>query len=174
MNYLLIITRVMDKAQTIKQETEDLLKKMIGNFEVEVEEEGDMHHVIIKTEEEAPTVIGRHGETIRSIQKILEVILYKTFNEPVYLLVNVNDYREKQKERLEDMATQMADRVRSSKRSTHVRGLSSYERKIMHEYITSSYSDLTTYSVGEGRDRHLVVDLKGNKPEDSDENNNED
>jgi spoIIIJ-associated protein len=152
----------MNKTETIKTEAEELLKKMIGKCDIEVEEEGEVHHVIIKTEEDAPTVIGRHGETIRAIQKILEVVLYKTLGEPVHLLVNVNDYREKQKERLQGIASEMAQKTQSVKRSTHLRGLSSYERKIVHEYVTSNYPELTTYSVGEGRDRHLVIDLKEN------------
>ena len=155
----------MDKAQTIKTETETLLKKMIDTCEVEVQEDNGIYHVIIKTENEAPTVIGRHGETIRAIQKILDVILYKTIGEPVDILVNVNDYREKQKERLEGIASEIAEKTQATRRSSHFRGLSSYERKMVHEYITAQYPDLTTYSVGEGRDRHLVIDLKENKPE---------
>ncbi|QQG44511.1 MAG: KH domain-containing protein [Candidatus Roizmanbacteria bacterium] len=154
----------MDKAQTIKKEAEELLGKMIDNFEVEIEEDNGVYQVIIKTEENAPTVIGRHGETIRAIQKILEVVLYKTLGESVPLLVNVNDYREKQNQRLESLAAQMAEKTQSAKRATQMRGLSSYERKVIHEYITTNYPNLTTYSVGEGRDRYLVVDMKGNEP----------
>lgn len=153
----------MDKAETIKTAAEELLGKMISNFEVEMEEDNGVYHVIIKTEEDAPTVIGRHGETIRAIQKILEVVLYKSLGEPVSILVNVNDYREKQKERLRDIASQMAQKTQETKRASHLRGLSSYERKIVHEYITNDYPDLTTYSVGEGRDRHLVIDTKNNE-----------
>lgn len=153
----------MDKVQTIKTEAEELLKKMIDKFELDVEDDNGVYHIIIKTEEEAPTVIGRHGETIRAIQKILEVVLYKKFSEPVSILVNVNDYREKQKERLEGMANEYASQTQSSKGPNYIRGLSSYERKVIHEYITRNYPDLTTYSVGEGRDRRLVVDLKGNE-----------
>lgn len=154
----------MEKVEIIKSETEALLKKIIEKFEVEVQEDNGVFYIIIKAEEEAPTVIGRHGETIRAIQKILEVILYKKFNEPVSILVNVNDYREKQKERLESLAAEFASKTQSIKEPTSIRNLSSYERKIIHEYITKNYPDLTTYSVGEGRDRRLVVDLKGNEP----------
>lgn len=155
----------MDKIQTIKTEVEELLNKMINEFEVDVKEENGMYQVIIKTQEEAPTVIGRHGETIRAVQKILEVILYKKFNEPVSLLVNVNDYREKQKERLEALASETAAKTQNTKEPSYIRGLSSYERKMIHEYITANYPDLTTYSVGDGRDRRLVIDLKSNEPE---------
>lgn len=154
----------MEKRETIKSETEELLKKMIDKFEVEVEEESDIFHIVIKAEEEAPTVIGRHGETIRALQKILEVVLYKKFGEPLSILVNVNDYREKQKERLEALASQYAEKTQSTKEASFIRGLSSYERKVIHEYVTTNYPDLTTYSVGEGRDRRLVIDVKGNEP----------
>ena len=147
----------MDKIKTIKSETEELLKKMIDKFEVEASQEEEVFHVVIKTEEEAPTVIGRHGETIRALQKILEVILYKKFGEPIDLLLNVNDYREKQVERLGGIAKDIAERVKSENKEVPIRSFSSYERKIIHEYIAKNYPDLTSYSVGEGRDRQLVV-----------------
>lgn len=154
----------MDKQTAIKTATEELLTKMISTFEVEVQEDEGVYQILIKAEDEAPTVIGRHGETIRAIQKILEVILYKQFNEPLSILVNVNDYREKQKERLEGLANQFAEKAKTSKEPAYIRGLSSYERKMIHEYITNNYPDLTTYSVGEGKDRQLVVNLKSNEP----------
>ncbi len=150
----------MDKTETIRQETEELVKKMIDKYEIDIEEEDGIHHVIIRTEEEAPTIIGRHGETIRSIQKILEVILYKKLGEPVNILVNVNDYREKQRERLETLAKQSIDRVKQEQKPVYLRGFSSYERKIIHEYITQNFPEFTTYSIGEGKDRRLVVNLK--------------
>ena len=150
----------MDKIQTIKTETEELLNKMISKYEVEVMDDGGIFQVIIKTDEEVSTVIGRHGETIRAIQKILEVILYKKFNERVEILVNVNDFREKQKERLETMAREYADQTRATGTAGYIRSLSSYERKLIHEFVTEKYPDLTTSSVGEGRDRQLVIEVK--------------
>jgi|SRR3989338_2328045 len=150
----------MDKLQTIKSEADELLKKMIEKFEVDVTQEEDVFHVVIKTEEEAPTVIGRHGETIRALQKILEVILYKKFGETVDLLLNVNDYREKQVERLEGIAKEIAQRVKNENHEVPLRSFSSYERKVIHEYIAKNYPDLTSYSVGEGRERQLVVSAK--------------
>lgn len=150
----------MDTTKTIQVEAEELLKKMIGTSDVTVEQDGEMYHVIIKAEDDAPTVIGRHGETIRALQKILEVILYKQLGKPVDLLVNVNDYREKQKERLEGIAESLAQRALEEKREVTLRSFSSYERKVIHEYIANKFPELTTYSVGEGRDRQLIVKQK--------------
>lgn len=155
----------MDKTKTIKAEAEGLLKKMVDKFDLEVSEDENIFYVIVKTEEEAPTVIGRHGETIRALQKILEVILYKKFGESVELLVNVNDYRERQRERLEQLAARTAERVVDFKSASYLKGLSSYERKIIHEYVVGNYPNLASYSVGEGGDRRLVVDLKENVPQ---------
>ena len=155
----------MDKIQTIKTETEELLNKMINKFEVEVADDGGVFQVIIKTDEEVSTVIGRHGETIRAIQKILEVIFFKKFNEPINILVNVNDYREKQKERLETMAREYAENTKTTGNEGYIRNLSSYERKLIHEYITANFPELTTLSVGEGRERYLVVSVKDKNTE---------
>lgn len=154
----------MDKTEIIKKETEEILSKMINKFTVEIEQEDKIYHIIIKADDEASIVIGRHGETIRSLQKILEVIFYKKFGEPVEILVNVNDFREKQKERLEALANEYAQRVQTTQSPSFIRNLSSYERKVIHEYITEKYPDLTTYSIGEGKDRRLVIDLKSNPP----------
>ncbi len=151
----------MDKISIIKAEADGLLKKIINTFELEVTEDSGMYQVIIKTESDAPTVIGRHGETIRALQKILEVILYKQFGQPVDLLVNVNDYREKQKERLEGIAESVAQRVKTEKREAPLRSFSSYERKVIHEFIAANHPDLESMSEGEGKERHLIVRLKG-------------
>lgn len=150
----------MDKITTIKTETEELLSKMINKFEVEVADDGGIFQVIIKTDEEVSTVIGRHGETIRAIQKILEVILYKKFNERVEILVNVNDFREKQKERLETIGKEYAEQTKSTGTAGYIHSLSSFERKLIHEFITTNYPELTTSSVGEGRERQLVIEVK--------------
>ncbi|PJC31878.1 hypothetical protein CO051_03670 [Candidatus Roizmanbacteria bacterium CG_4_9_14_0_2_um_filter_39_13] len=150
----------MDKVETIKNLTQELLDKMVDNVTIEVQEEEGMYHVNINTEEDAPTVIGRHGETIRAIQKILEVMLYKATQERVSVLINVNDYREKQVERLQYIADQSVEKVQERNTASYLRGFSSYERRIMHEYVGKKYPELTSYSVGEGRDRRLVIDLK--------------
>lgn len=154
----------MEKKQTVQTETEALLKKIVSQYTLEVIEDAGAFQIIIKTEE-APTLIGRHGDTVRSFQKILEVILFQQFKEPVRILINVNDYREKQTERLNEMAREYAQKTIDSKMAGYISDLSSYERRIIHQLITTEFPDLTSYSVGEGRDRQLVVDLKENAPQ---------
>lgn len=147
----------MDKTELIKKEAEELLKKMVDQFELEVKEENGTYFILIKSENPG-TIIGRHGETIRSLQKILEVIFFKRFGESITILVNINDYREKQKERLEKIAANIAQKVIETKNPKRLSSFSNYERKIIHEFITKNYPQLTSYSVGEGLERTLVVE----------------
>ncbi len=151
----------MDTTSSIKTFAEYIISKILNTYEIEVEQIDDIYHIIIKTEDEASTIIGRHGETIRAFQKILEVMLYKDMGESVRILVDVNDYRAKQKERLEYIAEQHASKVSETSAPAYLRGFSSYERKIIHEHVTSKFPELTTYSTGEGKDRRLVITLKG-------------
>ena len=65
----------MDKLQIVETEAKDLLSKILDNVDIEVTEDHGLFHILIKTETEAPVVIGRHGETIKAIQKILEVVM---------------------------------------------------------------------------------------------------
>ncbi len=102
----------MDKVKVIKSEALDLLSKIIDKPDLEVTDENGSFMVIIKAEEDAPVIIGRHGETIKSIQKLLEVILYKKFEESVEVLVNVNDYREKQQERIQEITDKYAAKTK--------------------------------------------------------------
>jgi len=149
----------MKKIEIIKKETEELIKKLIDNFNLEITEENGVFHINIQTKE-ASTIIGRFGETVRSLQKILEVILYKIFNQSVEILVNVNDFRQKQKQKLENLVENLAKKVEETGKKETLSNLSSYERKIIHQLIATQYPNLTSYSTGEGRLRKLVIAAK--------------
>lgn len=155
----------MDHTQTVQTYADYIVSKILDQYEIEVIRDEELYQVVIKTEEEASTIIGRHGETIRSFQKILEVMLYKDLKEPIKILVDVNDYRAKQRERLEYIADQHATKVSETSAPAYLRGFSSYERKIIHEYVTSTYPELTTYSLGDGKDRRLVITLTSDDQE---------
>jgi len=148
----------MEKTEIIKKETESLLKKLINDFTIEITEEDEVFHINIKTNE-AATIIGRFGETIRSFQKILEVILFKIFNQPTNILVNVNDFRQKQKEKLERLVENTVQKVKETGKE-EVKNLSSFERKLIHQMIAQNYPELTSYSSGEGKMRTLIITKK--------------
>lgn len=150
----------MIKQEIIKTEIEELLNKIGVKFKLEIIQEKDIYKVQINTEEDASLLIGRFGETLQSLQRVLEAILFKRFNENVDVIVNINDYREKQKERLEEIAKRTADEVILEGNERFLHSFSAFERKIVHEYITLNYPDLTSYSEGEGNERRLIIAKK--------------
>lgn len=154
----------MDTVQTIQTSAQTIVDLMVTGATVEVVEEDAMFKIFIQAGDNAPAIIGRHGDTIRSLQKVLEVVCFNKLGTRIDLMVNVNDYREKQVERLQNIALEIADKVRAERRPMPFRGLNSYERRIVHEYITKTHTDLTTYSTGEGRFRELVIDLQTGSP----------
>jgi len=149
-----------EKLALVEKEAKELVAKLIDDFNLQIVKDEDVFRIKIKTETEPATLIGRHGETIRAVQKILEVILYKKLGESTNILVNVNDFREKQQERLQERVRELAEQVRNESRSVYLRNLNSYERKLVHQYVTDNYPDLTTESVGTGRNRQLIIRFK--------------
>ena len=148
------------KIALIEKEAKELVAKLISDFKLQVIEDEGVFRIKIETETEPATLIGRHGETIRAVQKILEVILYKKLGESTNILVNVNDFREKQQKRLQERVQELADQVRSEARPVYLKNLNAYERKLIHQYVTNNYPDLTTESIGVGRNRQLIIRFK--------------
>lgn len=151
----------MDKQKVIHDLADEILKKLGVDYKLSVKEEEGVYLLQIDSVEHAPILIGRYGETLQSLQRILESILYNDFDERVQIVININDYREKQKERLENIAQNVAERVKTEGQEQILNSFSGFERRIIHEYISQNYPDLTSYSEGEGAQRQLHVGVKG-------------
>jgi spoIIIJ-associated protein len=150
----------MSKEEQIHALVEELLRRMSIDATILVTAQDDRYLIQLNTDEEAPYLIGRYGETLVSLQRIIEAMMYKTSEDELHVLVNVNDYREHQKERLESIADNLAQRVMEQGREAYLRSFSAYERKIIHEYISQKYPDLTSRSEDEGHERKLVISRK--------------
>lgn len=151
----------MKEAEIVKQEGESLISKLGFQATVEVEEREEGFYVHIKTDEDASLLIGKHAQSLRSLQRIFSIILYKKLDKKIRLLLDINDYRARQRERLENIAENIANRVLQEEREARLRSFSSYERKIIHEYISSHHKTLTSYSEGEEPHREMVIAMKG-------------
>lgn len=153
----------MDKAELIKKNVDELLTLIGIDAKCDVALDNNQYMATIKTEVDAPFLIGKYGETLSAMQRVIEAMLYKTYQEPVSVLVNVNDYRERQRERLEGIAENTATRAIAERKTVTLRSFSAFERKIIHEYISTKFPELTTISDGEGADRKLNISLKSDQ-----------
>lgn len=150
----------MDKQELIQQTADELLGKMGVVVKSQVTLAGDMYTIQIDSSDEASLLIGKYGNTLRALQTVLEVILFKKLGEKVEIMVNVGDYRERQKERVEGIAESVAQRVIRENQPASLDSFTSFERKLIHEYISAHYPDLRSFSEGEGPERKLIVSTK--------------
>jgi spoIIIJ-associated protein len=102
-------------------------------------------------------LIGQHGETIRAIQFMTSTALRNNKHAYTRVHVDIADYKKQRAERLSSRAEDWVKEVKGSGKEMHLRPMNSADRRLVHKL--ASDSGLETESVGEGRDRHVVLKL---------------
>lgn len=144
---------------------EEVARKMFAllgtdsKFEIVFDKETDIYNLNINAEENAGLLIGKRGDTINSIQILINQILRQKKGEWLRVVVNIADFREKENNRMVELANQTADRVRETGTPQNLYNLTPSQRRIVHLTLAEE-KDLLTESVGEGIDRYLVVSMK--------------
>jgi spoIIIJ-associated protein len=113
-------------------------------------------HVEGADEEAMGLLIGRRGETLRSLQFMVNLLVSRKVQKWPQVVVDVGNYRQRRQESLEGLARRMAERVRQSGRPLTLEPMGAYERRIVHLALRS---DPTVYteSAGEGENRKVVI-----------------
>lgn len=144
--------------EIVKEIAEELLKLMGTKATPEVSEDkkAEVFVVDLKTEKEAGLLIGSRGDTLNSIQAIIGMIYRQRTGEWARITVNVADWRERQTERLKELALQAAQRARETGDAQTLYNLSPSQRRTIH-MILADEKDIQTESQGEGGGRYLIV-----------------
>jgi len=113
-------------------------------------------HVEGADEEAMGLLIGRRGETLRSLQFMVNLLVSRKVQRWPQVVVDVGNYRQRRQESLEGLARRMAERVRQSGRPLTLEPMGAFERRIVHLALRS---DPTVYteSAGEGDNRKVVI-----------------
>jgi spoIIIJ-associated protein len=113
-------------------------------------------HVEGADEEAMGLLIGRRGETLRSLQFMVNLLVSRKVQKWPQVVVDVGNYRQRRQESLEGLARRMAERVRQSGRPLTLEPMGAYERRIVHLALRP---DPTVYteSTGEGENRKVVI-----------------
>lgn len=153
------------KAVTIKEVSEYLksyLNELLNNMNIEANYEVKVREGRINIKmfsSKNSILIGKNGQTLKALTNILKQVVYKDLEVYPYILLDVEDYKEKQEKRLERLAKSIAREVRTTGAEIAMDNMNSYERRIVHN-VLSKYEDLDTSSEGEEPNRHIVVKLK--------------
>ena len=138
------------------------LFELIGlkpEIEIVHDKENEAIMVNLKSDDSTGLIIGRRGETISAIQSVLGMMVRQKAGGWVRIMLNIGDWREKQEEQLKELATSAAQRARETGEAQMLYNLSASQRRVIHMTL-SEEKDIKTESEGEGRDRHLVINLK--------------
>ena len=144
-------------ADTAIAALQDILKYFkVGEVTID-EYEGDEGELILDiTGDDLAVLIGRHGKTLEALQFLVSSITVRTIGFRYPVVVDVEGYKARQREKLESLARSMANRAASQHRNMKMHPMTPYERRIVHIALRDD-PRVTTASEGEGAARHVVV-----------------
>lgn len=109
--------------------------------------------------DEMGVLIGKRGQTLDSLQYLVSLVVNKGSEDYIRVKVDTENYRERRKETLENLAKNIAYKVKRTKRSVSLEPMNPYERRIIHSALQNDRY-VTTYSEGEEPFRRVVVTVR--------------
>ncbi len=156
---------------TVKCSVEDNVKSFLNDvFEamnmtvvVDVkynEEEKNMD--IDLSGDEMGVLIGKRGQTLDSLQYLVSLVVNKETEDYVRVKVDTENYRQRRKDTLENLAKNIAYKVKRTKRTVSLEPMNPYERRIIHSALQND-KYVSTHSEGDEPFRRVVITLKKEK-----------
>lgn len=155
---LVVTDEMLDSiADTAIAALQDILQYFnVGDVTID-EYEGDEGELILDISgDDMAVLIGRHGKTLDALQFIVSMITVRTIGFRYPVIVDVEGYKNRQRQKLESIAHSSANRAASQHRKVGLRPMTPYERRIVHIALRDD-NRVETISEGEGSARHVVV-----------------
>ena len=150
------------------REVEEAAKKFLGEvfdameMEVIVEAKYDDAEKALDVDmrgEEIGILIGKRGQTLDSLQYLVSLVVNRGQADYIRVKLDTENYRQRRKETLENLAKNIAYKVKRTKRPVSLEPMNPYERRIIHSALQNDRY-VTTHSEGEEPFRRVVVSLK--------------
>ena len=149
---------------TVDGKAVDFLKEVFAamNMAVVIDakfDETDHNLDIDLSGDDMGVLIGKRGQTLDSLQYLVSLVVNKDTEDYIRVKVDTEDYRRRRKETLENLAKNIAFKVKRSKRSFALEPMNPYERRIIHAALQND-KYVATKSEGEEPYRKVIVYLK--------------
>ncbi|HEX5902495.1 MAG TPA: RNA-binding cell elongation regulator Jag/EloR [Actinomycetota bacterium] len=149
-----------DQAELAADFLEGLLERMgiVATVEPAMDA-GTMYVDVIgesSDDEDMGLLIGRHGQTLESLQELARAVIGQRLEVRPRVIVDVEDYRKRQLDRLTARVRDTAERVAQTGRSEKLEPMNAFLRKIVHDTV-AEVSGAESSSEGEGVDRRVVI-----------------
>jgi spoIIIJ-associated protein len=158
---------VMPEDATAEEVAIEALRMILGHMgvaaEVEVRPATDEEPLTLNVrgldDQQVAALIGRKGETLSSLQFIVNMIVSRQSGHRERVIVDAQNYRNRREANLRQMAHRIADQVRTSGSPIMLEAMPPNERRIIHMALSES-DDIATESTGEGDQRRVVISLR--------------
>lgn len=149
---------------SVDENVKEFLNKVFAAMNLKVvidvkydEENGNMD--IDLSGDEMGVLIGKRGATLDSLQYLVSLVANKESDNYIRVKVDTENYRQRRKDTLENLAKNISYKVKRTKRSVSLEPMNPYERRIIHSALQND-KFVTTHSEGEEPFRRVVVTLK--------------
>jgi spoIIIJ-associated protein len=157
------VTQTADREDLAEKASDFLLgvlERMGVSADIDIKEETDRVVLEIQTAD-TELVIGRRGVVIDALQHLVNKAVYKERGERTAergkpLVVDAGGFRDKQVERLRQLAQKMGEKALQTKQIVELQPMTPHDRRIVHMAI-AEMPGLSSRSEGEGEDRHILV-----------------
>lgn len=158
------VIKVRKKKNGVSDEIREFLGKVFDamNLTVEVLIEKEENSNIVNVElkgDDMGVLIGKRGQTLDSLQYLTNLAVNKNAEEYVKVKIDTEDYRKRRRETLENLARNIAYKVKRTKRPVSLEPMNPFERRVIHSALQNDRF-VVTHSEGEEPYRHVVVTLK--------------
>lgn len=148
----------MDREESIEfaqKYLEDIVSFFGENITVEASVSDDLISLDVESSDLNSILIGRNAETLRSLQYILSTALHSKNAALTRVVVDIAGYKKQREEKIAEKARGWIEEVQKTGDS-HIARINAADRRVVHR-VAADYSDIRTYSEGEGRERYIVI-----------------
>ena len=154
------VIKVAKKSTLVKEFLDSVFKAMDMEVELDIKVDEDEKMIDVELKgDDMGILIGKRGQTLDSLQYLTNLALNKHSDNYFKVKVDTEDYRNRRKETLENLAHNIAYKVKRTKRSVELEPMNPFERRVIHSALQND-KYVTTHSEGEEPYRHVVVTLK--------------
>ena len=125
----------------------------------EIKKEDDSTFFVELFGDDMGILIGKRGQTLDSLQYLTNLAINKNSEEYLKVKIDTEDYRKRRKDTLENLAKNIAFKVKRTKKAVSLEPMNPFERRVIHSALQHDRY-VTTHSEGEEPFRHVVVTLK--------------
>ncbi len=158
------VERTQEQVETMEKAAREFLEKVFAAMELPVEitiryeKETDCLSVDFAGEDMG-ILIGKRGQTLDSLQYLTSLVVNKEQQDYVRVKLDTENYRSRRKDTLENLAKNIAYKVRKTRKPVVLEPMNPYERRIIHSALQAN-KYVETYSEGSEPYRHVVVVYK--------------